>query len=136
MMNACYDVNLKIQFKDKESEDAAIHAMQNFIAEHDGSGINFSLSAYKKEGTTPDTLDGLLKIFLAGWNMCHPEIKHGRKWIRYENSFDASYSWESVMMKMFKLIAPYLADKSELYIYPDDDYDHLVVKNGKCVQVH
>lgn len=36
----------------------------------------------------------------------------------------------------FKLIAPYLADKSELYIYPDDDYDHLVVKNGKCVQVH
>ena len=79
-MGACYDVNLKIQFKDKESEDAAIHAMQNFIAEHDGSGINFSLSAYKKEGTTPDTLDGLLKIFLAGWNMCHPEIKHGRKW--------------------------------------------------------
>lgn len=88
--------------------------MQNFIAEHDGSGINFSLSAYKKEGTTPDTLDGLLKIFLVGRNMCHPEIKHGR----------------------IKLIAPYLADKSELYIYPDDDYDHLVVKNGKCVQVH
>ena len=75
--------------------------MQNFIAEHDESGINFSLSAYKKEGTTPDTLDGLLKIFLAGWNMCHPEIKHGRKWIRYENGFDASYGWESVMMKMF-----------------------------------
>ena len=110
--------------------------MQNFIAEHDESGINFSLSAYKKEGTTPDTLDGLLKIFLAGWNMCHPEIKHVRKWIRYENGFNASYGWESVMMKMFKLIAPYLADKSELYIYPDDDYDHLVVKNGKCVQVH
>ena len=109
-MDACYDVNLKIQFKDKESEDAAIHAMQNFIAEHDGSGINFSLSAYKKEVTTPDTLDGLLKIFLAGRNMCHPEIKHGRKCICYE--------------------------KSELYIYPDDDYDHLVVKNGKCVQVH
>ena len=40
------------------------------------------------------------------------------------------------MMKMFKLIVPYLVDKSELYIYPDDDYDHLVVKNGKCVQVH
>ena len=60
----------------------------------------------------------------------------GRKWIRYENGFDASYGWESVMMEMFELIAPYLADGSELYIYPDNDYDHLLIKNGKCIQKH
>lgn len=56
--------------------------------------------------------------------------------MHYYNGFDASYGWESVMMEMFEILAPFLEDKSEMYIYPDEDYDHLTVKNGKYVQVH
>ena len=40
------------------------------------------------------------------------------------------------MMDMFEVMSPFLVDKSEMYIYPDNDYDHLVVRDGKYVQVH
>ena len=35
---------------------------------------------------------------------------------RHAHDFDASYGWEGVMIDMFKLIAPYIVDKSELFI--------------------
>ena len=40
------------------------------------------------------------------------------------------------MLDIFDVISSFLEDGSELWIYLDDDYDHLVVKNGKCVTVH
>ena len=54
----------------------------------------------------------------------------------YSNAFNASYGWEVVMIEMFETITPFLEDGSELLIYPDSDYDKLIVKNGKCIQVH
>ena len=40
------------------------------------------------------------------------------------------------MIEWFNLLAPFLEDRSLILIYPDEDYDKLVIKNGKCVQVH
>lgn len=135
-MGACYSVNLKIKFKNEKSEESGIKALQNYIAEHNGKDINFSLAAYEKEGTTPDSLSGLLKIFLAGWDMWHPEIVYDENWICYQNGFDASYGWELVMKAMFEELSPFLLDNSEIYIHPDSDYDHFVIENGKCIQKH
>lgn len=136
-MGACYDVQLKMRFNDtKNAQEKAVAALQAYITEHDGKGILFGLDRFEKDGITPDSLEGLLKIFLCGSNYWHPELKYGRKWIHYYNGFDASYGWESVMMDMFETIAPYLAEKSEIKIWPDEDYDHMVIKNGKCKQVH
>lgn len=52
------------------------------------------------------------------------------------SSFDQSYGWESLMMEFFEDITPALRNGSSLLIYPDSDYDRLVVKNGECIQTH
>ena len=132
-MGACYEVNLKIQFK-KEGIEKAIAEMQKYIK--NSKNINWHLEKFAEEGATIDSLEGLLKIFLCGTKYWNPEITYGRKWIRYINGFDASYGWETVMMDMFEVITPFLVDKSEMYIYPDNDYDHLIVRDGKFIQVH
>ena len=134
-MGACYEVNLKIQFKDKDSESKCMIVLQDFIRES-SKGVNYSLEKFAKEGVTPDSFTDILKIFLGGWIYNHPVIKRKKKWLYYRNGFDASYSWESVMMEMFDRISPYLVDGSELYIYPDNDYDHLIVKNGRYKMLH
>ena len=132
-MGACYEVNLKIRFKEG-GKGKAIAAMQEYI--QSSKNVRWDLEKFAEEGATKDSLEGLLKIFLCGTKYWHPVITYGKKWIRYSNGFDGSYGWETVMMDMFEVMSPFLVDKSEMYIYPDNDYDHLVVRDGKYVQVH
>lgn len=40
------------------------------------------------------------------------------------------------MLDIFDIIGPFLADDSEMLIYPDSDYDHLVIRNGECITLH
>lgn len=56
--------------------------------------------------------------------------------IDIDTGFDASYSWECVMIEAFEKMVEHLEDKSELYIYPDSDYDWLIIRNGKIIQIH
>lgn len=56
--------------------------------------------------------------------------------INISTGFDASYSWECAMIEAFEKMTEHLEDKSELYIYPDSDYDWLVIRNGKMIQKH
>ena len=134
-MGASYSVSVKMAFREKDSKQKAVLALQRMM-ERTSGGVNYSLDKFAAEGTGTDTFEDLLKIFLGGWKFWDPEIKKGKKWLKYYCDFDASYSWESIMMEMFEEISPFLIDKSEMFIYPDSDYDHLVVKGGKCVQVH
>lgn len=131
-MGACYYVILKVKVLD---EQGAIKALNKFIASI-SKGVDYSLDKYAQQGVTTETFDDLMKIFLAGWKHQELTITPKRIYTYYENDFDASYGWESVMMNMFEVIAPYLKDNSELLIYPDEDYDKLIVKNGQCIQIH
>lgn len=131
-MGACYYVRLKVKVND---EQGAIKALNEFII-RTNKGVDYSLDKYAQQGVTTETFDDLIKIFLAGWKHQELTITPKRIYTYYENDFDASYGWESVMMNMFEVIAPYLKDNSELLIYPDEDYDKLVVKNGQCIQIH
>lgn len=136
-MGQCYDVKLKLKFRDGEKDELrTVKAMQKYIKDHDGKGVNFGLDEWKKEGNGLSTLKDMLRVFFAGWNCWDFEMTQGRKWLHVRNGFDASYGWESIMLDIFDVISPFLEDGSELWIYPDSDYDHLIVKEGKCVTVH
>lgn len=136
-MGQYYDVKLKLKFRDKEKDELrTIKAMQKYIEKHDGKGVKFSLDEWKKEDNKLHSLEDMLRVFFDGWNCWDFEMTQGRKWLKVRNGFDASYGWESIMLDIFDVISPFLEDGSELWIYPDSDYDHLIVKEGKCVTVH
>lgn len=130
-MGACYSVELKVKVLD---EQGAIKALQKHI--ETDKRTDYSLEAYAKQGVTTETFDDLMRIFLAGWKGQEVNIDVNGEFTTYSNDFNASYGWESVMMEMFETLAHYIKDGSELLIYPDSDYDKLVVQNGKCVQIH
>lgn len=128
-MGACYSVELKVDLID---EEGAIKALNEHMAT---DGADYSLEKYAKIGVMPDTFDGLMKILLAETQGKVFICQDGR-FKTYEHCFNASYGWEGVMMEWFEVLAPYLVDGSEMLIYPDSDYDKLIIKNGKYVQVH
>jgi hypothetical protein len=129
-MGACYSVFLKVVLRD---EEGAIKALNEHM--ESDKRTRYGLDRNKAIGVTPDTFDGLMKILLVE-HQSDVAITQKGKFKIYENSFDASYGWESVMMEWFHALAPFLEDGSELLIHPDSDYDKLVIQDGKCVQVH
>jgi hypothetical protein len=129
-MGACYSVTLKVNVLD---EQGAIKALNEHIA--NDTGVDYSLDKYATKGITTETFDGLMKILLADLQM-EVSIYQQGKFTIYESDFNASYGWERVMMEWFEVLAPFLSNGSQMLIYPDEDYDKLVIKNGKCVQIH
>lgn len=129
-MGACYSVTIKVNLTD---EKEAIDALNHHIA--NDSRTNYSLDKYAEKGVTTETFDGLMKILLAELQQEVSVYRKG-KFTIYDSAFNASYGWESVMMEWFEVLAPFLTDGSEMLIYPDEDYDKLIIKNGKCVQIH
>ena len=133
-MGACYSVEIIVNILD---EPGAIKALNEHIV--NDTGVDYSLSEYVSQGITTETFDDLMKILLAEHQrkvFIYRIISPQGKLSKYENVFDASYGWERIMMEWFEVLAPFLADGSQMLIYPDEDYDKLVIKNGKCVQVH
>ena len=136
-MGQYYDVKIKLKFRDGEKDELrTVKAMQKYIEKYDGKGVKFNLDEWRKEDNNLNTLEDMLRVFFGGWNCWDFEMKQGRKWLKVQNGFDASYGWESIMLDIFDVISSFLEDGSELWIYPDSDYDHLIVKEGKCVTVH
>ena len=129
-MGACYSVNIKVNVVDIKG---AVDALNHHIAQD--SRTSYNLEKYANIGVTTTNFDDLMRILLA--EIQGPVfIHHNGKFMIYDNCFNASYGWESVMMEWFDVLAPFLADGSQMLIYPDEDYDKLVIKNGKCVQIH
>lgn len=120
-MGACYSVILKVNLTD---EEGAIKALNEHI-------LNDTRASYDTEKCKTDTFDGLMNLLLVNATTYE---KGNFKY--YESDFDASYGWERVMMEWFEVMTPFLKDNSKLLIYPDSDYDELIIKNGKCMQIH
>ena len=129
-MGACYSVVLKVNVIDMPG---AIKALNEHIA--NDISADYSLDEYAEQGIKTETFDDLMKILLADLQQGISMYQEG-KFTIYESDFNASYGWERVMMEWFEVLAPFLANGSQMLIYPDSDYDKLVIKNGKCVQVH
>lgn len=132
-MGACYSVSLKLGFEREEKQNDAAEAMRKYIETHNEKDVDFALEKWGKLGVSQDTVENLLRIFFGGWVKTSYEYHARGKWVKYCNSFDGSYGWETVMLDIFIIISSFLLDGSEMVVSPDDDYDYLVVKNGKCV---
>lgn len=129
-MGAVYSVTMKVKLTD---EKAVISALNHKIA--NSTGVNYSLEKCESIGVNTITFDNLMKILLAE-HQCRVDIEQDGDFTIYRNGFNASYGWEGVMIEWFEVMTPFLADGSELLIYPDYDYDKLVIENGECVWVH
>lgn len=129
-MGACYSVMMKVNL---DNEKAAVDALNHHIT--NDNMTCYSLDKYAGMGIGTASFDDLMKILLVE-HQGHVEIVQEDTFKIYRNDFDASYGWEIVMTDWFKVMTPFLADGSKLLIYPDYDYDELVVENGKCVWVH
>ena len=120
-MGACFSVEMELHFSD---EKATKKMMRDFIMERNGDSVAFDIM-----GKNLDDLDTLVKVFLTNHNYC-------RVGNVFKADFNASYGWEIVLMDMFRTIAPTLQDGSRIYIEPDNDYDLLIIENGKVVIRH
>lgn len=130
-MGACYSVTVKVSLTNlKDAEER----LQKKILQD--TKTDYNIEKYAADGIGIDKFDDLMQIFLAGKKKSSFMINHKNGWTYYINDFDASYGWESVLMDMFRVLVPDLMDGSEILIYPDEDYDHLKVKGGKCITVH
>ena len=131
-MGACYSVELRMKCRD---ERRTVAALQKFIRENPVNA-DFSLAKYAEEGVGTETLDDLMRIFLAGWKS-QPVRKEneGDGFTAYSNGFTASYGWERVMIDMFFAVGETLCDGSELNIDCDDGVDQVVVEDGSVTQL-
>lgn len=125
-MGAVYDVNL--QAKIKQGHKLAL--LNSLISTMSESQIDYLNS---KE-LDMNKLEDVLAYYFAANSKIAVGIINDK--INISTGFDASYSWECVMIEAFEKMAEHLEDKSELYIYPDSDYDWLVIRNGKKIQKH
>lgn len=133
-MGSYYYVKLKVKLKDEEK---AIKALQDKISRADKEHIDYGFnSCLKNKNYDLNVFDDLVKVFLAEHqnDFAIKQTKNG--FTKYTSVFNASYGWESVMIKMFEEIAPYLEDRSKLYIDCDDGWDEFVVTDGKGYQRH
>ena len=124
-MGQCYTVYLKVQFN---NEEGAIKALRDKIANGGKKDVD---DIAREEKLDLNTIDGLLRHYYGNgednhkWTEGYPDPE----WLC--GDFNATYSWESVMMEAFEAMAPYLKNGSEIKIYPDSGVDHAVIKKGK-----
>lgn len=127
-MSACYSVNVELRIKEG-CEGKVIETLQNKIKRAKEEMVDYGIKEI------PNTLKELLGIFFVEKGVYY-SYKQVGTWYWVDSSFNASYGWETVMINMFEEIAPYLEDKSELYIDIENDYDKIIIKNGKAIQKH
>lgn len=129
-MGACYSVELRVHVLD---ENGAVNAI--LAHKEKDSRTAYSVQKCVAAGVALDTFDGLIKLLLAEHQQ-RVMVQQDGAYRFYSNAFDASYGWESVMLEWFEVLAPFLADDSKLLIYPDHDYDEVVIRDGKAIQIH
>ena len=124
-MGQCYDVNLRVRFK---NEAAAKQALLAKIDKADEERVVYNIPGLRAQGFDLDNIWDLMSVFFCGWGQrLNPTADGGGLY----SCFDASYGWEGVMMDAFDKIAPFLEDYSEIVIYPDSGRDWGYVEDGE-----
>ena len=113
-MGQCYDVNLRVRFKDKEG---AKNALRKKISRSEEEHVCYFLPQHGERKFNLSDLWDLMSIFFGGWDgIFHsPDDWEKNRPIRAEgvwiwSGFNASYVWEHVMIDAFDKIAPFLED--------------------------
>lgn len=121
-------------FNSPESMSDAVRSLQEYIKKD--AETDYDLESYAADGIGTENIDDLMKIFLSDRKRQRITITDSGEWKNYSADFNASYGWESVLVKMFKILGVYLANGSQLDISIDNDYNGLVIRNGICKQIN
>lgn len=98
-MGSVYSIHSQMKFKDKNK---AIKILQEKIGRGKEEHIDYGLDTYRKsENLDINDIDDLIAVFI-GIGKMFDVANDDDGWTTYDNGFDASYGWESVMMEMFK----------------------------------
>lgn len=131
-MGQCYSVYLKVRFNDEEGAKKELRKKISMgREEHICYDIEGLVGRYHFD--LDDTRD-ILSVFFSGWG-CRLRDDSTHDGV-LSSDFNACYGWEHVMIETFSIIAPFMDDGSWMKIFPDSDYDHLVVKDGKAEWIH
>ena len=123
-MGQCYSVTMKLKYNNEEElHKQLVKAMQ-------------SQNCFWHTKDWSESTETLLKKFLYDIDISIKQFKNGSTELKVSSAFEQLYSWESLMIDIFKELTPAINNGSSLVIYPDSDYDRLVIKDGKCVQTH
>ena len=107
-----------------ESMSDAVRSLQEYIKKD--AGTYYDLESYAADGIGTENIDDLMKIFLSDRKRQRITTTDSGEWKNYSADFNASYGWESVLVKMFKILGVYLANGSQLDISIDTvSYTHL-----------
>ena len=132
-MGACYATELTLRMK-PENKGEITQLLVNKITTDVNAGKTI-YGNYKQPSTLEDCLGLIFAQHQNDFVLTHSGDPIEEQY-DVSSGFNATYSWEGLMVDFFDLIAPLLIDGSELWIYPDSDYDHLVIKDGKSIQLH
>ena len=128
-MGQCYSVKLRVTFKDEQGAKAALlEKSEKGEQEH----VDYDMQGLQELGFNFDNILDLMSVFFCGWSQ-KLKATADKAWLY--SDFETCYGWEGVMIDAFNIIAPYLEDKSEIRIYPDNGCDRAIVKKGKAVWV-
>ena len=120
-MGACFTVNLELTFLD---EAAAVKAMQEYIHT---ANANFGLEKHKKRSVGTDKSEDLIKICFSSCDGGYTNLNRDGNKILFISDLDTCYSWKTIMLEAFEAMAAYLADDSQLDIYPDNDHTQFII---------
>lgn len=132
-MGSTYTISTTFRFNVSKKQELVEKLSLKIMEEFTSGEVNWG------DFHNPKTLEDCLGlIFSKHQNSYSLEVKTDGQEENYEvnSDFHASYGWEGLMVDYFELVAPLLSDGSELWIYPDHDYDHLEVRDGKMVRLH
>ena len=115
-MGACFTVNLELTFLD---EAAAVKAMQEYIHT---ANADFGLEKHKKRSVGTDKSEDLIKICFSSCDGGYTNLNRDGNKILFISDLDTYYSWKTIMLEAFEAMAAYLADDSQLDIYPDNNH--------------
>ena len=121
-MSAVYSVQLKVKVEDEEKVATELQRV----------ATELTLDNVPLEGTS----DSWFRYYLAEQEGIKVTSWEENGFTYYDSDFNASYGWERVLIDGFTAIAPYLKNKSSLYISIENDYDKFVIHNHKVIQKH
>lgn len=127
-MGACYSVKLDLKIKD---EKEAIQDLKNLLDSDKRTNYNLEKAAANGIGT--DSMDDLMKIFLAGLGKTPITIDKTEKFDSYSYDFDASYGWEQALIRMFQCLLPHLENDSRMYVCIENESYTIRAMDGKSI---
>lgn len=128
-MGQCYYVECKVKIK---NEANIVKALQRFMETRDA---NFNLEDFASRGIGTNSFDDLMRIIFADFPGNDFQQSKEDGFTIYSSGFGASYGWESVMDDAFTVMAPSLAEGSELFVEPDIGWWRKTIKNGNKIEV-